>query len=300
MIKPRALAPGSRLAAVSLSWGGPGIFPYRYEAGKRQLEEEFGVTLHPTPHALRSAEWLHRNPKARAEDLLAAFEDDSIDGIISTIGGDDSIRTLPFMDAELIRKTLFSTQPIGLIQPNESGWTTEHLDWSDPKHQTRKRKLQPCTGWRFHQQAGSTTGHLFGGCLEVLEWLRGTPFWPAQDQLAGAILFLETSEEMPPPSALTRFLRSLGAMGTLGSLAGILVGRPAGAIDPARFAAYEEAVIDTLRIEHGLTDIPVVTNMDFGHTDPMFLLPYGIRARIDSTRKTVSLEESGVVSGPTR
>ena len=41
--KPRHLQPGDRIAVVSPSWGGPGTYPHRYEAGVRQLEAEFGV-----------------------------------------------------------------------------------------------------------------------------------------------------------------------------------------------------------------------------------------------------------------
>ena len=52
---------------------------------------------------MRDADWLARNPKARADDLMAAFVDETIDGIISTIGGEDSIRTLPYLDLDLIR-----------------------------------------------------------------------------------------------------------------------------------------------------------------------------------------------------
>ena len=97
------LRPGSRIAALSLSWGGPGTIPYRYEIGKQQFEETFGVTVIETEHALRDADWLARNPKARADDLMAAFGDETIDGILSTIGGEDSIRTLPYLDLDLIR-----------------------------------------------------------------------------------------------------------------------------------------------------------------------------------------------------
>ena len=102
-MKPQMLRPGSRIAAISLSWGGPGAIPYRYEIGKQQFEEAFGVTVIETEHALRDADWLARNPKARADDLMTAFVDETIDGIISTIGGEDSIRTLPYLDLDLIR-----------------------------------------------------------------------------------------------------------------------------------------------------------------------------------------------------
>ena len=65
----------SRVAAISLSWGGAGTFRYRYEVGKRQFEEEFGVTVVETEHALRDPDWLSKNPKARFDDLMAAFAD---------------------------------------------------------------------------------------------------------------------------------------------------------------------------------------------------------------------------------
>jgi muramoyltetrapeptide carboxypeptidase LdcA involved in peptidoglycan recycling len=102
-MRPGKLQPGDKVATVSLSWGGPGAFPERYEAGKRQLQDEFGVTVVEMPHTLSDATWLQQNPQARADDLLQAFADPSVTAIISTIGGDDSIRILPFIDLNVIR-----------------------------------------------------------------------------------------------------------------------------------------------------------------------------------------------------
>ncbi len=104
MIKPHKLNPGDRIATVSLSWGGPGTYPYRYQAGVQQLQEEFGLQVVEMPNTLRDADWLARNPKARAEDWMQAFNDPSIKGIFSTIGGDESIRLLPFIDFDVIRE----------------------------------------------------------------------------------------------------------------------------------------------------------------------------------------------------
>ena len=346
MIKPKRLQRGSRVAAVSLSWGGPGAFLHRYAAGKRQFEEEFGGAVTETAHALREPAWLARNPRARADDLMAAFADPAVDGIIATIGGDDSIRLLPYLDLDVIRsnpkvfmgysdttvahcvcraaglvsfygpafmsgfaentgmfpymvdsvrRTLFESEPIGLLPPNESGWTVEHLDWADPSKQSVARRLNPCTGWIFHQQEGMAEGRLFGGCVEVLDWLRGTPVFPPADSLAGAVLFLETSEEAPPPEVLEHFIRSLAAMGCLEPLAGILLGRPGGQIDPALFPAYGDTLCRTVREEYGLRKLPIVSNVDFGHTDPMMVLPLGLRLRIDSERRELSILEAAVV-----
>ena len=44
-----------------------------------------------------------------------------------------------------------------------------------------------------------------------------------------------------------------------------------------------------------LPQIPIVTNMDFGHTDPMWTLPYGCLTEIDPANGTVTLLENGVV-----
>ena len=101
--KPKRLCAGDTLAAVSLSWGGPSVFPHRYQAGVRQLEEAFDVKVVEMPHTLSDADFLRKNPQARADDLMQAFADPAISGIVSTIGGDDSIRLLPYIDFNLIQ-----------------------------------------------------------------------------------------------------------------------------------------------------------------------------------------------------
>jgi muramoyltetrapeptide carboxypeptidase LdcA involved in peptidoglycan recycling len=346
LTKRRTLVEGNTVAAVSLSWGGPNLFPHRYQAGKEQFSREFGVSVVETSHALRDPAWLARNPEARADDLMAAFADPSIRGIISTIGGDESIRILRYIDARVIqanpkifmgysdttvthlacyraglttfygpsfmagfaenggifpycaaavRRALFSSQPMGVLAPSSDGWTVEHLDWANPANQQRRRRMQPPAGWRFLAGRGRITGHLIGGCLEVLSWLRGTSVWPDLDIFDRAILFLETSEEGAPPSAVTRELRTLAAMGILERLSGLLVGRPGGAsVSPAQFPEYDAAILAVTRGEEGLDGLAVVTQMDFGHTDPMLVLPYGIQAVIDCDAQQVALIESGV------
>ena len=345
-IKPKKLRPGDRVATISMSWGGPATFPHRYEVGKQQLQEAFDVTVVETPHALHSADWLERNPRARADDLVDAFVDPSVKAIIATIGGDDSIRLLPYLDLEVmrshpkivlgysdttvthmvcfaaglvsfygpaimagfgengglfpylvdsVRTTLFSSSPIGVVEPNSDGWTVEFLDWAEPENQSRRRKLSPSEGWTYLQGREVRRGHLIGGCLEVLDWLRGTEVWPSAEEWQDAILFLETSEEAPSPTRVLRILRAFAAMGLLGRLSGILVGRPGGQISPEKFGEYDEVLLQVVAGEEGLTDLPIVTRMDFGHTDPMFVLPYGVQAEIDCDRQQFTILEGAVV-----
>jgi muramoyltetrapeptide carboxypeptidase LdcA involved in peptidoglycan recycling len=349
LLRPPALAPGDRLAAVTLSWGGPGTFPSRYEAGVRQLETTFGVGVVEMAHTRADPEWIASHPEARAEDLMAAFADPTIKGIVSTIGGDDSIRLLPYLNLDLIRShpkvligysdttithmallraglvsfygpsimsgfaenggmhayteegvraALFDPSAQTVCPENHDGWTVEHLDWSDAANQNRVRALQPSTGWRWSGE-GTVRGPMVAGCLEVLDWLRGTEWWPDLD---GAVVALETSEDAPPPSVVAGFLRSLAAMGDLSRLAAVLVGRPGGASLPvADHKRYDDAIMSVIRGEAGLTSVPIVTGMDVGHTDPMWTLAEGVPVEVDVTAQSIRLVEPGVVaytSGP--
>lgn len=345
MIKPPRLKPGDKVATVSPSWGGPSVFPHRYQAGVRQLIAEFGLKVVEMPHALKDADWLARNPKARADDLMQAFSDPSIKGIITTIGGDDSIRLLPYVDLNIIhnnpkvfmgysdaaishmlcfkaglvsfygptimagfaengglfpymtnsvRRTLFQTDVIGVIEQNPDDWTVERLEWSEPANQEKKRALNPCTGWKYLQGAGVHRGHLLGGCIEVLDWLRGTELWPTPEMWQDTILFLETSEEAPPPINVKYMLRAFAALGILKCLSGVLFGRPGGEFPVERFEEYDQVILQVVRDEEGLEDLPIITNMDFGHTDPMLVLPYGVQAEIDCDNQCFSILENAV------
>ena len=347
LIKPPVLRPGDKVATVTLSWGGAGKFPHRYQAGKSQLQEVFDLQVIEMPHTLADPDWIYRNPKARAEDLLLAFSDPEIKGIIATIGGDDSIRILPFLDLQVIRdnpkvflgfsdttishfacykaglvsfygpsilagfaengglfpymidsvkRTLFSTEPIGLISPNEAGWTDERLEWADPDNQTRRRELKESMGWHFLQGQGIHRGHLMGGCFEVVDWLRGTEFWPTPDQWQNAILFLETSEDAPSPEMVKYGLRTYLALGILEKLTGILFARPGGGIPPEKFVEYDQVILEVIRDEAGMINLPIITHMDFGHTDPMMVLPYGVQAEINSEKQQFSILENAVIN----
>ena len=105
MIKPRRLYPGDRVAMVSLSWGGLGDpqFLHKYDIAKKRLKEEFQLELIPMPHALKGSDFVARHPELRAQDLMDAFRDRSIAAVFCAIGGDDTIRILPYIDFTVIR-----------------------------------------------------------------------------------------------------------------------------------------------------------------------------------------------------
>jgi muramoyltetrapeptide carboxypeptidase len=181
--------------------------------------------------------------------------------------------------AALTRKS-----PIGLLSA-PSSWTEEFLDWETGEDERRPRQQRPNGGWRWIRPA-SATGDLVGGCLESLQHLRGTRWWPNLD---GAILFLETSEESESPEAADAILGDYANMGVFDRIAGLLVSKPYGYDDAERerFEAYLEA-------RTAPYSFPIVANMDFGHTSPQLTLPVGVKAMIDGDRGSVSIDSPAV------
>lgn len=182
-------------------------------------------------------------------------------------------------------KTLCSVEPAGEIGP--SGWWTEELlSWDEKEDLTRARTGQPSGGWTW-LKGGRAEGVLVGGCLESMQHLRGTPYWP---DFGGAILFLETSEEKPDPEKVDGILMDYENMGVFGESRGLLFGRPYG------YTAEERVQLHEVILDHvGRYEFPVVADMDFGHTSPTFTLPVGCRAAIDAGRERFEIVEPAVV-----
>lgn len=343
LIKPQKLNRGDKVATVSLSWGGAGDSDtlWRYRAGKKRLEDEFGLNAVEMPSTLKGTEYVYNHPEKRAEDLMNAFEDKSIKAIFSCIGGDDSVRMLPYIDFDVIRKNpkifmgysdttvthmicykaglssfygpsilaefaenvemhdytkhwvekvLFNNSEIGKIEPSP-GWTSKYLEWKE-RNWTIKRDLQPNAGYELLQGSGIAKGRLIGGCIDVLEMLKGTDLWPDKDSWDDTILFFETSEDKPDPMYIEYWLRNYGTQGILNRTNGIIFGKP---YDNKYYEEYKRAVIKVVRDELKLYDLSILCNMNFGHTAPMMILPYGAMAEIECDNATFSITEPGVI-----
>ena len=103
--KPKALRPGDKVAVVSLSGGmlGEAQFIHKYDLAKQRMEEDYGLEVVPMPNALRGIDYLYHHPEARAADLMEAFRDPQIKAVFNAIGGDDTIRLLPYIDFQVLR-----------------------------------------------------------------------------------------------------------------------------------------------------------------------------------------------------
>ena len=125
-MKPQCLQKGDKIAIVSLSRGllGEPFIAHELELGLKRLEE-LGLVPVIMPNALKGMEYIENHPEDRASDLKEAFKDDSIKGIITAIGGDDTFKTVPYLmeDEEFIE--LVKTKP--KIFMGFSDTTNNHL-----------------------------------------------------------------------------------------------------------------------------------------------------------------------------
>lgn len=190
---------------------------------------------------------------------------------------------LPYT-VEYLERILCRPEPVGIVEPSPV-WTDEFLDWGQKLDLTRARHFQPSSGWNW-LKGGCARGRLIGGCLESMQHLRGTPYWP---DMTEAILFFETSEEVPTPAWVDAVLQDYENMGVFDRIAGLLVGRPLG------YTPEQKEQLDAVLLERTQRyGFPIASNVDFAHTAPQFTLPIGCLAEMDGDRRRLTILEAAV------
>ncbi|HVA20912.1 MAG TPA: S66 peptidase family protein [Candidatus Micrarchaeia archaeon] len=340
LVVPPKLAPGDRVAVVSPSFAAPGRFPAVHELAMRRLRDE--LRLEPVEYP--TTRKVGASPSERSRDLMAAFTDPGIRAVLATIGGDDQITVLPFLDPDAVRRTpkpflgysdntnllnwlwtlgiagyhggstmVHLGRPGGLhpvstdslraalltggdieIRPVET-FSEDDCDWADPAGSGRPAPTQPGGDWIWHQPTRVVTAPTWGGNLEIVHWNLAAGRWirPAADY-AGCVLLLETSEEMPSAVEVFRILRDAGERQLLGQFPAVIAGRPKAASldhptppeERVRYRADQRASI--LRaFQTYAPDAMIVFGVDFGHTDPQWILPYGGRVTVNGPERRI-------------
>lgn len=337
LIKPRHLKPGDLVATVSPCWGlaGDPLVRWKYDLGVSRLKE-LGLRVVAAPNSMRGSDYLAENPKSRAQDILWAFENKEVRAVIANIGGNDSIKILPYIDPKVIAenpkifvgysdvmnlhllcyrcglssfygdnllttiadaagwhpyskasfvKTLMDPSPIGSIEPS-ADWTYEPSDHFDSE---KKRSYYPNDGYMFIQGSGRVTGRLIGGHTGIMELCK-TPIELTPEDYDYAILFVEDIPEFFDEEMIRTFFGYLGQTGILNRIHGILIGK---VNESASFDGRARIIREIVSGTYSCT-IPIVYGLNFGHSSPTCLLPYGALTQIDCNTKTISVMESGV------
>ncbi|MCL2564644.1 MAG: LD-carboxypeptidase [Defluviitaleaceae bacterium] len=191
-----------------------------------------------------------------------------------------------------VQKVLFEPTAELDIKPSPV-WTCEYLEWTNPENIKIERKvIKDDRGYELLQGSGIAKGRLLGGCIDVFPMIIGTKIWPVMEEWDDIILFLETSEEEPQPNYIKYILRGMAAQGIIKRISGIIFGKP---YNEKYYKEYKQVLLQVVGKECNRPDLPIFYNLNFGHTAPMCIFPYGIMAEIDCDLKTFRLLESGVI-----
>lgn len=213
-------------------------------------------------------------------------------GVASFYGGSTQVHLGPGpgvddVHARSLRAALTDGGVLELTDPGES--EDVGVDWADPRALTSFGEREPTEPWAWYGPARSVTGRSWGGCLEVIQWILAAgrfPFDPGV--LEGAVLLLETSEELLPAREVGWIVRSLGERGILGAVGAVLLARaPVSDFDRrpdaeerARLRAAQRDVVVDLVARYN-PEAVLCVGVPFGHTRPQWILPHGGTVTVD-------------------
>ena len=261
--------------------------------------------------------------ESRLEDLHEAFSDENVKGIITVIGGFNSNQLLKYIDWKLIKnnpkiflgysditalnnaifaktglvtysgphyssfgqklyfdftldyfkKCLMSDEPM-LISRSEQ-WSDDpwYLDQD-------KRELIGNNGYLVINE-GESEGTILGANLCTFNLLQGTEYFP---DLTDSILFLEDDYETVPHT-FDRDLQSLIHLPDFNKVKGLVIGR-----FQKKSKITDELLTKIIKTKKELDNIPVIANVDFGHTDPKITFPIGGEIEITTIKNKTSIK----------
>jgi muramoyltetrapeptide carboxypeptidase len=259
----------------------------------------------------------------RAEDINGMFADEEVKAIICAMGGAVAIRTLRYLDFDVIRAKpkifcgmsdittyhvalLAKTGLVGLHQTDVIFGFGTDMGSKESKYEmdlffkvTKKAEplglLPTFTNWEVWRD-GQAEGRLLGGSLPTLQSLLGTPYFPKLDE--DIIFFWEAM--MQPLDLLDQRLVQFREAGFFDRAKGMLIGKIRGE-EPEPEGIKAAKVRDMTREVKGVIleiteefDFPIIACMDFGHYTPNLPLPLGLKASMNTEGARFWINESYV------
>ncbi|MBI3304387.1 MAG: LD-carboxypeptidase [Deltaproteobacteria bacterium] len=268
--------------------------------------ERLGFAVRVGPHALDRYRFLAGTDHDRARELIAMFHDPAVRAVFCSRAGYGSGRLLPLLDFPTLGQmpkiflgysdvTLLLNafvQQASLICFHGPVVAGEFANGFSPRSLAHLLDLL-MTGTREARLAfptvireGVAEGPLLGGCLSLLVTTLGTPF--ALDT-TGAILFIEDVGEKP--YRIDRMLTQLKQAGKLDRLAGVIFAEMSGCRGDTNDPALLLSVIADVFSDYSC---PVGFGLPAGHGGENLALPLGIRVRLDTVQRSLTLLEPAV------
>lgn len=320
LLRPKALLPGDTVAIAALSgWLEEEEVPLLERA--ILVIEALGVHVRLAPLVDRERQhwWMSARPEEMAAEFNELLRDPKIRAIFASTGGRATLAYLDLIDFEAVRadpKPLLGFSDISVLDlalHGQTGLVTIHSElatWGfgrfDELPEAQREALVdaylriltsdaplgalPAASEWETWRPGRAEGPLIGGLLNRLLKVQATRFAVPLERFDGAILFWE--EVRAPTPTIWYDLHVLRLAGILDRIAGMVVGTPTEMDTADGPDTLREIVLDVL----GDRDIPVLGNVDIGHSAANIPLPLGVRAELDADARTLSLLEGAVVS----
>ena len=307
MRKPRALAPGDRLAIVAPA------SPFsrdEFDSGLRELRRLGFVPVYDDSVFARQR-YVAGSAAVRAAAIQAAWRDPSIAGLIGVRGGYGSAQLLPLLDCEEARRackpfigysdltSMLTYLTLGcdsvafhgpMLARRLGRGAAGYDEDSFVRTLCRREPLGELAPPGLESiRPGEASGMLLGGTLTQLLASLGTPY--AFEPPAGYVLFLDEVGERP--YRLDRMVTQLVQTGLLARASAVVIGELPKCDEPSGDPSARDVIADLLADFPG----PVLIGFPSGHTvGPAMTLPFGVMARvIAGDRPRLVIEESAVV-----
>ncbi len=310
MFYPPKLKKGDKIGVIAPSTPISILEDSQIRKGYRYLERK-GYEVIEHPQCRKTHNYTAGTIKDRVKAVHEFVEDEEISCIMSFWGGLNTNQILDCLDYNLIKNnpkifigfsdvcsllqsitnktglvTYMGPSVISFSKPDPFKYTWEYFKkvcidnskeieisdsdiFADDLYFLREdddhRIIQHNRGSRVYN-AGKEEGRIVASNLCTFLSLANTKFFP---ELDNKILFIEEAEDFKL-KWIDRFLTQLGQMGVFNKVNALLIGKFASESN----VNYE--ILDNIleRITRTV-DIPIVYDLNFGHTDPLFTIPNG-------------------------
>lgn len=321
-IIPQKLQKGDKIMVIAPSCGLKMISQDCRQTAIKRFND-MGLTVEFAPNT-NDENWNIQSTgsvEQRVADIMTAFKDKSVKAIFTVIGGFNSNQILAHLDYDIIREnpkficgfsditavleaitartglqTYYGPHFSSLGMKKGCEYTLDYLqkmlladapvevkpsaEWSDDKwfiDQENREFIKNEGYWNIHN--GSAKGTIVGGNLCTFNLLLGTPYYPQFTK--DTILMIEDDAESYP-EAFDRNLQALCHQTDFKNVKGLIIGRFQKGSKMSR-----EMLEFIINNKSELKDIPVLANVDYGHTTPIITIPFGGTATMENGKLTI-------------
>jgi len=287
--------------------------------------KELGLKLSFSKNCKSIDDFSSSSIEERIEDLHEAFLDKRVKAIFTVIGGDNVNQLLKYIDYDIVKRnpkiicgysdtTALSnalSHKTGLVTYSGPAYSTlgmlKGIDFSinyikkclfsNEPYEVINSEQWSDDAWYIDQERrnfykdngievlnhGKAEGKIVGGNLCTINLLQGTEFMP---DLTNSVLFIE-DDELTSPSTFDRDLQSLIHQKNFDRVKGIVIGK-----FQLKSEVSETLLKKIIHSKQELASIPVLYNLNFGHTTPHICFPIGGFVKIDTkSRKQIIIEK---------